>query len=479
MAQAATNSTPRIRKPSDTERWVIVAMVALMAVLGFWLASNRTLDPGYIQPNEAFNTDFFRQQAISMLDGRLDVPYVASEWNECWFRDDRCFGYFGVAPSVIRLAGFAVTLSTATNPSPVIIAAGVAASVWAAISLALGVAGARPPDRRPTAVTRLWLIVVVGALLGPGSILTFLSQAKIYYEAIVLMIAGLGVAVAFTQRWLTDRKPVHLWVVLAGAVVAANSRPTAILTTFIVGLAIIAVGATDTSKDGRRSVLLGAAVTTVPLVTSMGITWLKLRTLTPSFSSYVHYNSPRMVAIRDANDETLQGLRFIPNNLVNFLRPDALSFGGPWPGVRHAVPLEKDPIYVPPITPDGLYAEFTASVSTTMPVVMVLAIGFFVAAVAGLTHMTKGEKRSYLLLVAATAPLIGPAVGTFAVTSRYLGDFYPVLAVGTVFALVWLLGALEAKPQVQRVVAIGFVSSAVVTYWINQALQQQSFTISG
>jgi hypothetical protein len=68
-------------RTTRNERQVIAAIVVLMAIFSFWLASNSTFDPGYEQPNEPFNTDFYRQQAIAMLDGRLDVPFEQYEFN--------------------------------------------------------------------------------------------------------------------------------------------------------------------------------------------------------------------------------------------------------------------------------------------------------------------------------------------------------------------------------------------------------------
>ena len=461
-----------------SERWLVALIVVVMAVLSFWLASDRTLDPGYVQPSADFNSDFYRQQAIAMLDGRLDVPDDNFRETECFYRDGRCFGYFGVAPSIIRLGGFLATGSQAFNPSPVIIAGGVAGALWAAIYLAIGVAGSSPFAQRLNARSRLWIIVLVGALLGPGGLLTFLSQAKLFYEAIVLMIAGMLVCFAFVQRWTINRRPLYLLFALLGGVLATNSRPAALVPMLIVGVGVIALGARDRSRDGQRSVVLGAALATIPLVTSFGVGWLKFRSLSPSFTNYTASNSPKMQELLQANDGELRGLRFVPSHVVNYLRPDSLAFDRAWPWVQHAVPGQKSPVLVAPLSPESLYVEYVASLPNTMPVAMLLTAGFTVLVVLGRGGLSMVARQTFavLMVAAATAPIA--VLTLYALTTRYLGDFFPLLAVGTAFALVSLLAALQNHPA-RRLVMVALTASAVVTFVINIGLQQQTFTIAG
>ncbi len=267
---------------TSTERRTVALILVLMAILSFWLASNRTFDPVYIQPDEPFNTDFYRQQAISMLNGRLDVPYNQFQFTECFFRESRCYGYFGLVPSILRLPGFVLTGSTDFNPSPLIIAAGVTIALWAAIDLALGIAGADPRDQRLNAASRMRLIVYTALLLGPGGLLVFLSQAKIYYEAEVLMIAALLVSFCLVLRWILHRQPSHLLLALLAGVVATNSRPAALLPLIVLGGGVVLIALRRRTERTRNEVILGAGLAAVPTVSALGVFWLKLRTLTPS-----------------------------------------------------------------------------------------------------------------------------------------------------------------------------------------------------
>ena len=50
----------------------------------------------------AWSAGFFKSQAESMLHGRIDVQ-PSDILGECFLRDSRCYGYFGITPSVVRI----------------------------------------------------------------------------------------------------------------------------------------------------------------------------------------------------------------------------------------------------------------------------------------------------------------------------------------------------------------------------------------
>lgn len=446
-----------------------------MAMLSFALASNHTFDPGYRQASEPFHSDFYRQQAIAMLDGRLDVPFERFQPNECWFREGKCFGYFGLVPSVVRVGWFALGRSTETNPGPVIVAAGVTIALWAAIDLGLRADRMRPAGQRLSPRGRLRLIVGTALLLGPGGLLTFLSQTKLYYEAIVLMIAGLLVCFTFVARWIADRRSGNLVIAVAAGIVAANSRPAALPAVIVLGLGVTAIAVRRRTVTTRRDALLGVGLAALPVATSLGVVWLKLRTFFPSFETYQNYSRE----IAQANDGSLQGLRFVPTTLTNYLRPDAVGIDGSWPWFRHLVPLEKDPIVLPPLNSGGLYTEFTASLVPTMPVALACTVAFAVLAIAGVVRMTDSQWRAFGLLFVAAVTVPVASLAGFTITSRYLGDFVPLLAVGTGFALAALFARLDRNPRAARVAMALIAASAVVTLAVNLGLHEQSVRVGG
>jgi len=466
-------------RTTRNERQVIAAIVVLMAIFSFWLASNSTFDPGYEQPNEPFNTDFYRQQAIAMLDGRLDVPFEQYEFNECFFREGRCYGYFGVVPSVLRFGAFLATGSTDSNPSPLIVAAAVSVALWAAIALALGVADSLPRDERLDQRSRIHVIVMTGVLLGPGGLLTFLSQAKIYYEAIVLMIAAMLVCFVAVQRWVNWRKQRHLIIALISGVLAANSRPAALLPMALLGIGVAVIALREQRPDRSRTIMLGAALAVLPAASAMGTMWLKLRTFTPSFELYRGYSEPGIQDLLRANDGRLQGLRFLPTNLANFLRPDSLGWSSEWPLFRHLLPLEKGPIVVAPMNRAGMYVEYAASLTNTMPVPLLFTIGVTILVLMGAIRLTQAQLRTFGLLMVAAGSCCLAVLTSFGVTTRYLGDFVPLVVVGTAFALVLVVRRLQDMQWVRGIVLVLVCASAMLTLAINLSLQQQSFTIAG
>jgi hypothetical protein len=464
---------------SRTERRAVTVILVLMASLSFWLASNQTFDPQYRQPNEPFNTDFYRQQAISLLDGRLDVPFKQYRYNECFLREGQCYGYFGLAPSILRIAGFLVSGSTDLNPSPLVIALGATVALWAAIDLALGVAGAEPRGDRLSPANRIRLIILVALLLGPGGLLVFLSQAKIYYEAIILMVAALLVAFACVQRWIADRRPIYLIVALVAAVIATNSRPSAILPTVILGIGVMLLSRENRSQRGRWAQALGAAITILPVSSALGIMWLKFRAFTPQYSTYSGFDPEAFQRLVDANDGVLQGPRFTPTAIANYLRPDSVSIDATWPWFSHAVPDHVPPLYIHPITPDGLYQEYVASLTTTMPVALALTVAVPLLIIIGVVRLTPVQLRSFTLLGLAAASCAALIVTTFALSTRYLGDFVPLLSVGTVFGVFLLIRRHQGGSTVAGVLLGLIVLSSALTFLVNLGLHQQSYLIPG
>lgn len=458
---------------STAEQRLSACVLVVMACTSFWLASNRTFDADYVQggSNVVWTGDFYRQQALSVLDGRLDVPFEGYSFTECFFRDDRCFGYFGLAPSIVRIAGFAVTNSTLTNPSPVIISAAVTVALWAAVYLALGVATTHSLQRS----SRLWLILMVGGILGLGGILVYLSQAKLYYEAITLMIAGLMVSIAFFQRWIVQRRPRLLVPLLMGAVVAAHSRPTAMIPTVILGIGVLFIAYRRPSTKPLADYSLGGAITAIPAMTAVGVMWLKVRAFSPPWELYTMYNTEGLQNVIRANEGELQSIRFSPTILFNYLRPDSLMTLEGWPWLQHAVDRARPPVLLPPITPGGMYVELAASLPNVMPVALVLTLGFTLMALAGAIAFTRQEAEAFVILALASVTTAAGVLTTWSLTTRYLGDFYPFLAVGTAFALVWLLKSAEDGRVVCRVALVCIALSIPVTFIINQALQQDAF----
>jgi hypothetical protein len=157
---------------------------------------------------------------------------------------------------------------------------------------------------------------------------------------------------------------------------------------------------------------------------------------------------PRRREILVENGGTLLHLDALPTTLVQYFRPDAfaLDSGFPWIGA---------PRWRPDVVGDRTFEvlDRSASLSATMPVIVVLAAVGVVAVV-----VARGRSAR---LAAVRIPLVASALAAtpvlvfIAVTQRYSGDLLPVLFVAALAGLYairsrirapaphpWLLGAL-------------------------------------
>src|SRR5215218_2526304 len=82
----------------------LISWIAVLAMipLVFYFTSRGTWDPRNENLESSWSAGFFQAQAASMLHGRLDVK-PSDIIGECFDRDARCYGYFGVTPSLLRI----------------------------------------------------------------------------------------------------------------------------------------------------------------------------------------------------------------------------------------------------------------------------------------------------------------------------------------------------------------------------------------
>lgn len=99
--------------------------------------------------------------------------------------------------------------------------------------------------------------------------------------------------------------------------------------------------------------------------------------------------------------------------------------------------------------------------------------------VVGVVRLTATQRQAFglLLVAAATAPVA--VLTNYLLVTRYLGDFFPMVAVGTVFALVSILQATQRRLVANRLVVGALAISGIITSVINLNLQEQGFTYFG
>jgi hypothetical protein len=446
-----------------------VAIFTLVSALFFYfLATHGGWDPGYEQPLAGFDSRFFLAQAQAMVHGHLAVP-PAQLTGECYVHAGRCYGYFGLTPSLLRvpLLPLLDLVNRAATPEYIALALSLA------VGSMLGIASVALSGVRRTR-TVLAITTLTAFALGPASILVPLTRPAVYEEAIAWSVAFALLAIyAFLRWWRTPR---NLWgvVLVVSLVLSTNSRPTTLLLGVTLGAGIVIRALRSRSASPlRRPLSLGAATALLPMLTCFGVYWLKFRQLIPSLLLNEEVGGPTpapwWLSLRHINHGTLQGIRFIPTALVAYLRPDGLAFGSSFPFIDFRVGPTAGTHFFG-IPPGSMFVERFSTIPDDMPGIVVLVVLGAVVALRRRTR-TRSDVRSpfarladqpmiYCLL--GTAGAWGLTLTSVTITNRYLGDAFPLIALCALVALGSLLGPFTRLPGRNQKAIVAVAAVAVV-----------------
>ena len=466
-----------------------------MIPIVFYFTSRGTWNPRDENVDASWSAGFFKSQAESMLRGRMDVR-PADIIGECFERDSRCYGYFGVTPSLVRIPVIGILRYVRSALTPLFLSVAVILAYWATLQM-LQRSLRESPDATRSRPLAVGYFIAAAAALGPGGSLLFLTRAAVYEEAIAWGVAFVLLAFNHVWAWRSgERRSVTPAVLFA--VAAANARPTAAVVSAVLGLTVFAVsryrqvrpahpasaGLSQASQASTPRVLAAAiCLSLLPGVTMAGVFWLKLRSPMPSpLLNQQVSTGPHWKAIRQLNGGRTGGLVFAPTELVAYFRPDTVVRRSEWPYLDFRFPEEKI-LWVPPLPEGGAYVERFTSVTTTMPlpwmINLLLVVWLIVEArrlIAGRGNASLTREEwifsSGMLASAAAMPLL--IVTTHGITNRYLGDFFPISAVGVALGSRVILPLLARRPNVCA--AAGLVTlllvcwSVVVTLSLNSRL---------
>jgi hypothetical protein len=337
---------------------------------------------------------FFEGQATAILHGHLNVP-LSAIGPEAIELHHRFYGYFGPAPALLRIPVMAFTSGYPyLAPWYYLLAFALCGVALAGIGRAVQV---------PSPYDCVFVLSALFALLP-------LARRLFVYEEAVLW----GVTFTLVAVWALLR-PSGWWLLLASvaATMAMLSRPT-------VGAGALA--ATAVVGTVRRSwpLLVGAAVALGSYIT---VNAAKFGTLLgpPLEHHLIYRGDPKRLALVQAGPIHP---RYIPTNLLQYLRPDTISFTARFPWIEPRMPT------LHPVSLLGIArldnVDPVSSLTVTVPALLVLTVIAFV--------VTSWERRALLAAVA-----IGPMLTlmAFAEAQRYLSDFLPVLALGSAVGLAW------------------------------------------
>jgi hypothetical protein len=228
-----------------------------------------------------------------------------------------------------------------------------------------------------------------------------------------------------------------------------------------------ALGLGDDAANRRAWPL--AAATAIPLALYAYVNKVKFGTLfgTPPYQlqDLIAPRSNRVAALA-ANHGSLFGIKYTPTLVLEYFRPDAISFDRFFPWVSFAPP----PRVIGGVTFESL--NLSASITATSTLLLLLSIiGLFAAIRA---PRPDGDGPSAAVLRVPLAGALAGCVGTFVIAfvdERYLGDFIPLFVLAGAAGL-WYTGRLVAdRPRaVRRAVAALLVVVGAWSVWTTAGL---------
>jgi hypothetical protein len=451
----------------------------IMIPLVFFFTSEGTWALGKNREGGGYNGRFFRAQAEAITHGRLDVPRNELQ-SECFDRDSRCYGYFGLTPSLLRLPflPYLHWLRSALTPFYL----GIAILLGYGAALRLLERALLEFDHPRTQHGAVLAYFVVGAItLGPGGTLLLLARPSVYDEAAAWGVAFLLMTLERVWAWYRTHKTRPLVLAVLFGVLAANAKPTAVTACAALGV-LVAVLSRFTVEQAawkrRRSVLVAAAcLGLLPSATAAGVFWLKFRTPLPDLRLNEQIpESPWWSEILRINGDKTGGLVFLPTELVAYLRPDGVIWQTAWPYADFAFP-QNDILWLPPLPRGGAYVERFATVTSTMPLAwavnLIVLLGLGKAGLRSVTsrgrtptfHGPAWTQPEWILatgLLASACAMIVLIVTTIGIVNRYLAEFFPISVVGFAFGHRVILPILGRGPLLR---AIAAPTAVLLTGW--------------
>ena len=178
---------------------------------------------------------------------------------------------------------------------------------------------------------------------------------------------------------------------------------------------------------------LEVALIVLPVLTYAVVMYGKFGGFFAPTEAVVYYNTPIMTAIREANNGSYSGPRFVLTHLAQFLRPDTLGLSSTYPWVRFLVPTTDKALILPPLVRSGTMADHSLSITNTMFTQLALAA---TATWIGVRHAVRSRSIQFpVALLVATLGMSGPTLMVYSNTARYVSDFYPFLIAGSIIGL--------------------------------------------
>jgi len=440
-------------------RWSAVSCL-LATVLVTWVATTRgLLNLLWYPPRQDLGTGFFWAQAVSLMSGRTSVTPAVIQ-GECFLVEGACVGYHGLGPSLLRLPILLLGGPSDNGLSTLFTFLAIVVGAAAALALLLELLAwsrwnglSAMPDRRWPR-TGLVLTVSLMVALAPGTLLLAVATPNVYHEAIAWAASLTLLAVWGLARWARTQDWRWLVLVLGAGTIAGHSRLGAAIAVGAAAAGLLLLTVPARRRWAARGLL--AAVATVPLLTAILANVWKFGSPLPDWST--HETEAAQFAAGDAPPQA--SLAVLPTKVWALARPDGAQFDG-WVGFLPAVSLRQEITYVPPTPPGGVDYEATGSLTALAPLPTLLTVVAVVGLLLAVGHWIRrrqtrqrfvaaariaGREPQPFVLLAGIGALLGllPTLAFFSLTNRYLVDAWPLLVLGGIAGLLWLLARVPA-----------------------------------
>ncbi|MDB5291570.1 MAG: hypothetical protein JWL69_2811 [Phycisphaerales bacterium] len=459
----AVHKAPALPRRGFREHLFIVPTFFIVLAIFAWFVTGGTWRLFSSEPL----TGYYDAQARGMLHGRLDVPPSAISF-EAFIRDGKSYGYYGVAPALLRLPLVALFPAMDGRWSRAFLLIACTLNVFFAYRFVLLLRESDTPSSR--AEKRIFTLFILSAGLGSTN-LFMASRSYVYHEAIMwgatfsllfayylvlyvcrpsirlLSVSGSLAFMAFFSRATAGAGTLLALCILTAMLLIAAWRRRSALGTERNKMAhgstaeecpTTAFGLSRLSHPFRHAALAGAIVFTT-IACYFAINYAKFRTFDGvPVRLYTQYlKNPERMKITG-------GRQIHPENLgtglSSYFGLRGVEVGPEFPWVYMTVS--------PPVFAGAAIdvVEPTSSIPISMPALFLLAC-------AGLWAVIRARSpQACQLRLPVLCLLIGGCVVlvTVGITERYLHDFYPFLIVAGA------LGAVHfAAPGARGARAIG------------------------
>ncbi len=451
-------------------------LLAACTVVYLSIATRLTDGLGRTQFDNRAYADFFDIQAEALLRGDLALP-ANSLGLEAFIVDGREQMYFGLFPALARVP---ITVFTDAFSGRLTIVSSLFAwllfvvSAWALVDRALPhlLAAEHDPEER-VAGSPLAAVWKVGIALGTP-MLMLAGPVWVFSEAIMWGVASCTFVQYRLFRELEDSSPRHQWWLGGALALAALNRPTLGLGCLLVVVAVLAVRTWRHRRFGpeeQRLAAFSAATLLLLIVPNM----LRFgRPLGPPMELQVlsQVDEQRMRMLAYAGGDFVDP-RYLPTNLLSYLRPDGLS-------VSARFPFLDAPHQLPHVFGDAVYdiTYRTPSLPAATPLLFGLGV---IGLVLGLMTARNRPAASWLLVVAAVGVPAGATLLIWGfLAPRYLADFVVTLLPLSILGLAWLIRSIDARSgSARRWLVVGAVAVAGWSVAANIAMALSSSYLTG